>query len=137
MVHCCFQSQKRALKSASICLKAPTPMQIDSHISLTILIFRAQTSSLAMHDLGKETMRLMCLACFSLLMLVLLLLQSFSTASNESGKFQNFKSGYMSKFNSIQDKQGLRQNSAEGGNGAILGDEKRKIYTGPNTLHNR
>jgi len=43
----------------------------------------------------------------------------------------------MSKSNSIQDKQGLRQNSTEGGSEAILGDEKRKIYTGPNPLHNR
>jgi len=43
----------------------------------------------------------------------------------------------MSKSNSIQDKQGSRQNSGEGGSEAILGDEKRKIYTGPNPLHNR
>ncbi|BAT88926.1 hypothetical protein LR48_Vigan272s005300 [Vigna angularis] len=90
-----------------------------------------------MHDLCSETMRLMGLACFFLFMLVLLLLQSLSTATKESGKFQNFKSGYMSKSNSIEDKHGFRQNSGEGASEAILGDEKRKIYTGPNPLHNR
>jgi len=90
-----------------------------------------------MHDLCSETMRLVGLACFFLLMLLLLLLQSFSSATEESGKFQHFKTGYMSKFNSVQDKQGFRQNSGEGGSEAILGDEKRKIYTGPNPLHNR
>lgn len=43
----------------------------------------------------------------------------------------------MSKSNSIQDKHGFRQNSGEGASQPILGDEKRKIYTGPNPLHNR
>ncbi|CAJ1964561.1 unnamed protein product [Sphenostylis stenocarpa] len=112
-------------------------MHIDSPLLLTILIFRAQTSSLSTNDLCCETMRLMGLACFTLLMLVLLLLQSFSTATNESGNFQNFESGFMSKSNSVQAKHGFRQTSGEGGSETIVGEEKRKIYTGPNPLHNR
>ncbi|KAG4906628.1 hypothetical protein AAZX31_20G038400 [Glycine max] len=87
-------------------------------------------------------MRVMSLACFFVLLLVLLLLQlqSFSTAAttNESAKFQNFESGSMPKPSSFQEaKQGFRQNSGEGGSEAVLGEEKRKIYTGPNPLHNR
>jgi len=48
MVHSCFPSKKGLwnLHPKKVCLKAPTPMQIDSHLSLTILIFRAQTSRL-------------------------------------------------------------------------------------------
>lgn len=44
----------------------------------------------------------------------------------------------MSKFSpNFQAKGGSRQNSGEEGNEDVLGDEKRKIYTGPNPLHNR
>ncbi|KAL2322356.1 hypothetical protein Fmac_026735 [Flemingia macrophylla] len=82
-------------------------------------------------------MRLTSLACFSLLMLFLLLLHNFSTSANGSPKFQNLESGSVSKTSSIHAKQGFRQNSGEGGSEAVLGDEKRKIYTGPNPLHNR
>lgn len=89
-------------------------------------------------------MRLMSLACFFVLLLVLLLLQlqSFSSTTtvttNESAKFQNFESGSMPKPSSFPEaKQGFRQNSGEGGSEAVLGEEKRKIYTGPNPLHNR
>ncbi|KAK7304888.1 hypothetical protein VNO77_42781 [Canavalia gladiata] len=91
-------------------------------------------------ELQEETMKLMSLACFSLLLLLLLLLiQSFSTTThNDYAKFQNFETGSVSKPNPIQAKQGSRENSGEGSGGeAVLGDEKRKIYTGPNPLHNR
>lgn len=43
----------------------------------------------------------------------------------------------MSKLGPTQGKEGLRQNTGEGGNEDAFGDEKRKIYTGPNPLHNR
>ena len=51
---------------------------------------------------------------------------------------QNFESGSMPKPSSFPEaKQGFRQNSGEGGSEAVFGEEKRKIYTGPNPLHNR
>lgn len=96
-----------------------------------------------MHDLFVlfiETMRLMGWAYyFSLLLLVLFLFQcqSSSTTAHGSVKFQNFETGSMSKLGPTQGKEGLRQNTGEGGNEDVFGDEKRKIYTGPNPLHNR
>ncbi|KAK7400978.1 hypothetical protein VNO78_12287 [Psophocarpus tetragonolobus] len=82
-------------------------------------------------------MRLMSFARFFVLLLVLFLLQSFSTTTKESQKFQNFESGSMPKPNPSQAKQGFRHNPGEGGDEAVFGEEKRKIYTGPNPLHNR
>ena len=85
-------------------------------------------------------MRLMGVACFSLLLLVFLFLFNFKTSSAADGsaKFQSFKSGSMSKIDPAQHRGGFReQNSGKESSEAVLGDEKRKIYTGPNPLHNR
>lgn len=43
----------------------------------------------------------------------------------------------MSKLSASQGKSTSRQNSGVQGSEDVLGDEKRKIYTGPNPLHNR
>lgn len=87
-------------------------------------------------------MRLMSLACFWLLVLLLVLfLFRISFAADDGyAKSQTFRTGSMSKPSPFhQAKGGSRQNKGtEGGSEeAVLGGEKRKIYTGPNPLHNR
>ncbi|KAI4305900.1 hypothetical protein L6164_029231 [Bauhinia variegata] len=80
---------------------------------------------------------IMGLACFSLLLLVLFLFKT-SSAADGSAKFQSFKSGSMSNFSSAGAKQGFRPyQGKDGTSDEVLNDEKRKIYTGPNPLHNR
>ena len=76
------------------------------------------------------------LASFSILLLVLFLFQS-SLTGDESAELQSFQTGSLSKLSPIQAKGGVRRNKGEGRSEAVLGDEKRKIYTGPNPLHNR
>lgn len=76
----------------------------------------------------------MSLVCF-LWLLVLVLFLFKSTFSVEGyAKSHNFRTKSKSKFSPFQ---GSRQNSGEKGHEDVLGDEKRKIYTGPNPLHNR
>ena len=80
-------------------------------------------------------MRLMSLARFSLLLLIL---SMFNTSFSDDGsaKFQSFRTGPVSK--PFQAKGGSRQHTGgEDGSEAVIGDEKRKVYTGPNPLHNR
>ncbi|KAL1347955.1 hypothetical protein HN51_023958 [Arachis hypogaea] len=86
-------------------------------------------------------MRLMLstLACFSLLLLVLFMFKT-SFPKDGSAKFQSFATGSMSKHS--QAKRGSRhqhkdEENGRGEVGGVLGDEKRKVYTGPNPLHNR
>lgn len=43
----------------------------------------------------------------------------------------------MSKLSAFQGKTTSRQNSGVQGSEDVLGDDKRKINTGPNPLHNR
>ncbi|AET00169.1 Clavata3/ESR (CLE) gene family member MtCLE21 [Medicago truncatula] len=83
-------------------------------------------------------MRLMSLFCFLWFLLLVLFLFNTSFSAQEYAKSQNFRTKSMSKFSpNFQAKGGSRQNSGEEGNEDVLGDEKRKIYTGPNPLHNR
>ncbi|KAI4308217.1 hypothetical protein L6164_031315 [Bauhinia variegata] len=82
-------------------------------------------------------MRHMGLACFCFLLLVLFLFKT-SSAADGSAKFQNFRSGSMPKPSSAEAEEGFRPYQGEDGTSdEVLGDEKRKIYTGPNPLHNR
>ncbi|KAK7300259.1 hypothetical protein RJT34_11100 [Clitoria ternatea] len=92
---------------------------------------------ISMHHLCLiESMRLM--SCFLVLLLILFLFEISFAATDEQSKFQNFRSGSVSNLSPFQDKRGPAQNKGEDGSGeAVLGDEKRKIYTGPNPLHNR
>ncbi|CAL5190436.1 unnamed protein product [Lathyrus oleraceus] len=91
-----------------------------------------------MHDLSLENMRLMSLLFFFWLLLVMILFFFKSSFSVEGyAKSQNFRSDSMSKLSASQGKSTSRQNSGVQGSEDVLGDEKRKIYTGPNPLHNR
>ncbi|KAE9606272.1 hypothetical protein Lal_00024527 [Lupinus albus] len=92
-----------------------------------------------MHDLCLEKMRLMSLACCSvLLLLVMFMLKISFAATDESTKFQSIRARTMPKLNpSSQAKEGSRKNRDEEGSEKVIGDEKRRIYTGPNPLHNR
>lgn len=83
-------------------------------------------------------------ACFSILLLLLLLLQttSKSSAANGSARYGAFKTGSASKL-----ADDVKSNGSFGGGDrkdedgdhdhAVFGDEKRKVHTGPNPLHNR
>ncbi|KAG6629808.1 hypothetical protein CIPAW_14G110800, partial [Carya illinoinensis] len=76
------------------------------------------------------------LACFSLLLLVLFLfllqISTSSAADHVSATFATFKE-------SINGSIGSRDKDHEdaGDHAHVFGDEKRKVFTGPNPLHNR
>lgn len=80
------------------------------------------------------------LACFSVLLLMLLQLESGTTpcfADKYENKF-SFNGG--SDKNSFKARDGFKKiPSKKDGDGddEIFGGEKRKVYTGPNPLHNR
>lgn len=92
------------------------------------------------------------LACFSVLLVVLVfLLLETSISADGSAKFGSFKTGSAASDHHHQQQQQLSSSSAESGagflrgdksteNGAddsVFGDQKRRIHTGPNPLHNR
>ncbi|WJX59256.1 hypothetical protein P8452_44603 [Trifolium repens] len=82
-------------------------------------------------------MKLMSLFFFFCLFL-LLFKTSFSTEVYARAKSHNLRSDSMSKFSPFHGKEGSRKNSGkQGSDEDVLGDEKRKVYTGPNPLHNR
>ncbi|KAL4611459.1 hypothetical protein ACB092_08G124900 [Castanea dentata] len=74
-------------------------------------------------------------ACFSLLLLILLLLE-ISSSADGSATFGTFKTGSASELSNAKHKGGFGGDKDKGGD-AVFGDEKRKVYTGPNPLHNR
>ncbi|KAE8037302.1 hypothetical protein FH972_009902 [Carpinus fangiana] len=74
-------------------------------------------------------------ACFSILLLLLLLLQTSSSADG-SARYGTFKTG------SVKSNGGFGGGDHKDEDGhdhdpAVFGDDKRKVYTGPNPLHNR
>lgn len=73
-------------------------------------------------------------ACFSILLLLLLLLQTSSSADG-SARYGAFKTGSVKSNGSF----GGGDHKDEDGHHdqAVFGDDKRKVYTGPNPLHNR
>nr|TKS01825.1 hypothetical protein D5086_0000169320 [Populus alba] len=78
------------------------------------------------------------LACLALLFLILLLLET-SSAHDRSARHGSFKTTGSSTQLTGPVKShggGLRGDRDKEGD-ATLGDEKRKVYTGPNPLHNR
>ncbi|KAG6762444.1 hypothetical protein POTOM_032944 [Populus tomentosa] len=77
------------------------------------------------------------LACLALLFLILLLLET-SSAHDRSARHGSFKTtGSSTKLTGPVKSHGggLRGDRDKEGE-ATLGDEKRKVYTGPNPLHN-
>lgn len=75
------------------------------------------------------------LACLSLLLLMLL---QFETACFAEGyeKFGRFKGGSGSVLGPVKAQSGFKGN-ADKHDDEVFGVEKRKVYTGPNPLHNR
>ncbi|KAL5101547.1 hypothetical protein RYX36_005874 [Vicia faba] len=91
-----------------------------------------------MHDLCLDNMRLMSLLFFFWLLLVLILFFFKNSISVEGyAKSQNFRTDSNSKLSAVQGKTTSTKNSGVQGSEDVLADEKRKIYTGPNPLHNR
>ncbi|CAJ1971245.1 unnamed protein product [Sphenostylis stenocarpa] len=78
-------------------------------------------------------MRLILLPCFPILLLILFLITFSSSAAEGYAKSESLTNEPLSNLSHLHDKGGSRQNTGE----AVLGDEKRIIYTGPNPLHNR
>lgn len=77
------------------------------------------------------------LACLSILLLLLLLLLQFETPcyAGVDDKLNRFKAGSGGGLSPNFQSQG--QGKVGGGGDGIFGAEKRKVYTGPNPLHNR
>ncbi|CAL5420577.1 unnamed protein product [Camellia sinensis] len=80
------------------------------------------------------------LTCLSLLLLLMLMIE-FKTPCFADGfnKFSRFKGGSVSETNSLKPHRGFKGNNADYKNGddGVFGAQKRKVYTGPNPLHNR
>ncbi|KAG6682551.1 hypothetical protein I3842_13G148500 [Carya illinoinensis] len=77
------------------------------------------------------------LTCFSILLLVLLLLK-ISSSVDGSATFGTFKTGSASKLRNEKSKGAFgRDKDEDGDQSHVFGDEKRRVYTGPNPLHNR
>ncbi|CAL0332830.1 unnamed protein product [Lupinus luteus] len=76
----------------------------------------------------------------SLFLLMLLLLNTTTPSSTaEKGRFDRFKGGSSSSvLKSSEFHVGIQESKAEKhGGDRVFGAEKRKVYAGPNPLHNR
>lgn len=76
---------------------------------------------------------------FALLIVLVLLLKS-SAFPDGSARFGSFKTGSASQFHPVESHGGFRgdnEDHEDGDDPVGLSDDKRKIYTGPNPLHNR
>ncbi|KAL6988048.1 hypothetical protein U1Q18_013795 [Sarracenia purpurea var. burkii] len=82
------------------------------------------------------------LACLSLLLLILIELLTPCFGDGNNKEFSRFKGGVGSDQRNSQ--KGFKGNSGnkkhsngDGDDDDVFGGEKRKVYTGPNPLHNR
>jgi hypothetical protein len=85
----------------------------------------------------------MCVFFLLMLLLILLLLLSSNIASCEAttltgnkARFDRFRSGSF-KTSSKKFHGTFQGNNANKNGDDVFGDDKRKVYTGPNPLHNR
>ncbi|GLT40847.1 hypothetical protein SLA2020_149510 [Shorea laevis] len=89
---------------------------------------------------GKKqgSLRSRVLAFFSLLLLILLLDTIPCYAAVLYGKSSRHKAGPASGMSAFKPQSGFKgkNNAAKDGDG-IFGGDKRRVYTGPNPLHNR
>ncbi|KAG7962131.1 hypothetical protein I3843_09G050000 [Carya illinoinensis] len=77
------------------------------------------------------------LACLSLLLLMLLQFEAPCFADGAGRFYRSFKGGSGSEHNSVKPHgTGFRGNADKDAD-EIFGADKRKVYTGPNPLHNR
>ncbi|PON75700.1 hypothetical protein PanWU01x14_039600 [Parasponia andersonii] len=95
-----------------------------------------------MMSLRKELL----MGCLSLLLLVMMMILVFDnspTSADGSAKFGSFSKGSASEYYNISPVESSTAGSIVGGNkdgessDFSLVDEKRRIHTGPNPLHNR
>lgn len=79
------------------------------------------------------------LACLSLLLLILFQLEATkSSAEDHHGKFSSFKVGSVPSTEAARAHKNFRGNAdKDSADDEIFGGDKRKVYTGPNPLHNR
>lgn len=89
--------------------------------------------------IGRSSESASCL-CFLLLLLLLLLLEMNPCSADGNTKFPRGKKGFHSTLNAAK----IHENGSKGmGTGKefsgdeVFGAEKRRVYTGPNPLHNR
>ncbi|KAB1215563.1 hypothetical protein CJ030_MR4G017903 [Morella rubra] len=75
------------------------------------------------------------LVCLSLLLLVLLLLETPSSADGAAA-FGTFKTGSPPSTSSNAKPNGAFGRHKDEDGDVVFGDDKRKVYTGPNPLHN-
>lgn len=77
------------------------------------------------------------LVILSLLLLTLLQLRTTPCNAAEKARFDRFKAGSTSEFKHFQSRAGFKGKNADKDGKESFGEEKRKVYTGPNPLHNR
>ncbi|KAM6576816.1 hypothetical protein CsatB_028653 [Cannabis sativa] len=103
------------------------------HHLLVIIIIMKQI----MGTLRKEIL----MGCFSLLLLVMIMILVFensSTSADGYTEFQSFKKGSPSEYDISPLQSNTPGENTYGDNtDSTLVDEKRRIHTGPNPLHNR
>nr|DAD42891.1 TPA_asm: hypothetical protein HUJ06_001121 [Nelumbo nucifera] len=75
-------------------------------------------------------------ACLFLLLLMLLQLETPCSADGY-GRFGRFRGGSASKLSAFQSKGIPERREGDKDGDEVFGVDKRKIYTGPNPLHNR
>lgn len=73
---------------------------------------------------------------FSILLLVLVLALLRASSVDGSATYRTFKTGSPSEPTGGKPRGRFGADKNEDG-GPVFGDEKRKVYTGPNPLHNR
>ena len=79
------------------------------------------------------------LACLSLLLMIILIFKNPAFAVGY-GRFNKFGTGFSSSevnHGKQKQKQVYKSGNVEENGGNFFGDDKRKIHTGPNPLHNR
>ncbi|KAL3533513.1 hypothetical protein ACH5RR_007034 [Cinchona calisaya] len=78
------------------------------------------------------------LACLSLLLLMLFQLATIKCyAEDQQGEFSSFRVGYVPSPSHKDFKRNADKEDGSPPDNEIFGADKRKVYTGPNPLHNR
>ncbi|CAK9188536.1 unnamed protein product [Ilex paraguariensis] len=77
------------------------------------------------------------MACLFLLLLMLLKLGNSPCFADGYGRFSRSKGGSGSDLSPLKTHNGLKGKGNKHEDDDIFGGDKRRVYTGPNPLHNR
>ncbi|KAJ4848558.1 hypothetical protein Tsubulata_007857 [Turnera subulata] len=77
------------------------------------------------------------LASLLAILLLLFLLLAISSTPDRSTAYGSFRTGPATHRLGSRESHGGQERAKNEDGDAILGDEKRRVYTGPNPLHNR